>query len=631
MKNWTKIFTLISLIIVWILSTPTVRAEEPALVSILHALGFMNTVEVTVETFVPGTYNITLYAEFAGYHNSNELSWYPVNTSDYNLIFSGSEGNYGYVDPPISKQFVAKSKFGLSFLSGDGRRYYMETSRNPDGIKHAKVYINMDDPDMYLIGFENLYNQVSDRDYNDMVLSLELITPSVVSINGVNWLFYNATNNRAMIYLDGGYAYWTYVKVFPYLQDKKAGESLFIHTMIWNGFDVITNKDWFEYNGSETSVKDAAEWLLERYYKNVFLFGYSAGGVIVAYEIQKEYASTLFSAAVVASAPVNWDPRTAPIYQSADTASKDKVATCFIAGVNDTVTSPPIPDQMMVYYNNAIIHKEWHNWTDGHDVFSYTCYDHPGEDVITATLNWFNAAHPPNIPLKPSGSISGYTGTSYPYSTCTIDPNGDNVYYIFDWDDGSTTTIGPFNSGVNIIAYHTWATSGTYNITVKARDMYGNESPCSEQLTVTITSGGGGGGGCPTLFSWNGTGYAEEALLDIHASQDVTVDYTLEHLKPAGKLCMLSLRELDNYTSHIDYVKLYAVDAEGNWHECRLIIAIHSKFGPVTAQLSLDDNVRVDLAPSQSVELFFITSNDINNIQYFIFELNGYNVKALLT
>jgi len=77
-------------------------------------------------------------------------------------------------------------------------------------------------------------------------------------------------------------------------------------------------------------------------------------------------------------------------------------------------------------------------------------------------------------------------------------------------------------------------------------------------------------------------------------------------------------------------VKLYAVDADGNWHECNLILAQHSQLGQVTTTLLYDDDVRVDLAPEETTQLYFLLPKDIRNIQYFIFELNGYNRKALL-
>jgi len=162
---------------------------EPTLVIILNALGFTNIEESTTETFIPGIYRVKLYAEFAGYHAENELSWYEVGTTQYNLIFSGPEGNLGYVNPPIVKTFTINSQFGLSFNSL-GTRYFTETSKNPDGIKHAMIYRNLDNPNMYLIGFENTLGG-GDQDYNDMVISLEReyhdvtvisVTPSPTSV-----------------------------------------------------------------------------------------------------------------------------------------------------------------------------------------------------------------------------------------------------------------------------------------------------------------------------------------------------------------------------------------------------------------------------------------------------------------
>jgi hypothetical protein len=148
---------------------------EPALITILHTLGFTNIAGSTLETFSTGTYNITLYAEFSGYHLSNELSWYIVGTAEYNLLFSGPEGYFGYISPPIVKTFMADGEFGLSFLSPEAR-YFTETARNPDSTEHAMIFVNLDNPAMFLLGFENTLGG-GDRDYQDMVVSLELVTP----------------------------------------------------------------------------------------------------------------------------------------------------------------------------------------------------------------------------------------------------------------------------------------------------------------------------------------------------------------------------------------------------------------------------------------------------------------------
>jgi uncharacterized repeat protein (TIGR02543 family) len=153
------------------------QAAEPALPTILNYLGFTNVALTSVETFSAGTYNTTLYAEFAGWHDENELSYYELDDPNvFNVIFTGPEGGFGYIVPPINKSFTADYEFGLSMLS-PGHRYYTETSRNGDCLQHAKVYENLDDPGMYLIGFENQYGYTGDRDFNDLVLSLKPYEP----------------------------------------------------------------------------------------------------------------------------------------------------------------------------------------------------------------------------------------------------------------------------------------------------------------------------------------------------------------------------------------------------------------------------------------------------------------------
>jgi len=172
---------LVSVIVIMLLATCffalKVHAAEPSLVEILNTFGFTNIAESSVETFVSGTYNVTLYAEFAGYYDSNELSFYQVGSTVYELIFSGSEGGSGYIATPISKNITSPGEFGLSMYSPEGYRYFTENSFNPDGDVHSKVYLNLDDSEMYLIGFENMFNSSADKDFQDMVFSLEVVQP----------------------------------------------------------------------------------------------------------------------------------------------------------------------------------------------------------------------------------------------------------------------------------------------------------------------------------------------------------------------------------------------------------------------------------------------------------------------
>jgi len=180
-----------------------VRAsEEPSLVEVLHNLGFTNIVETDVETFPVGTYNITLYAEFADFYNENELSYYEVNTAAYTLIYAGPDGGYGYISPPLARTFTPLSQFGISLFTPEGHRYFTEQNRNPDGQNHSKVYRNLDDPNMFLVGIENLY-AAGDRDYQDMIFSLQpqhyldVVSPYSTP-SGEGW-YYNGTTAHASL------------------------------------------------------------------------------------------------------------------------------------------------------------------------------------------------------------------------------------------------------------------------------------------------------------------------------------------------------------------------------------------------------------------------------------------------
>jgi len=101
------------------------------------------------------------------------------------------------------------------------------------------------------------------------------------------------------------------------------------------------------------------------------------------------------------------------------------------------------------------------------------------------------ANNPPNTPSRPSGPTSGNPGISYTYTTSTTDPDGDDVYYWFDWGDGKNSGwVGPYSSGETGSASHSWDTPGTYYVKVKAKDTKDAESKFSESLEVRITSPG---------------------------------------------------------------------------------------------------------------------------------------------
>ncbi|UCF12916.1 MAG: PKD domain-containing protein [Thermoplasmatales archaeon] len=100
----------------------------------------------------------------------------------------------------------------------------------------------------------------------------------------------------------------------------------------------------------------------------------------------------------------------------------------------------------------------------------------------------FYQNNPPHIPEIPLGPISGSTGIEYNFTTSTIDPEGDEVYYKWDWGNGLISDwMGPYESGVSIKINYTWTQWGTYEIKVKSKDTYDSESNWSEPLIVNIT------------------------------------------------------------------------------------------------------------------------------------------------
>jgi len=105
--------------------------------------------------------------------------------------------------------------------------------------------------------------------------------------------------------------------------------------------------------------------------------------------------------------------------------------------------------------------------------------DERGPEASTALLN--------NPPARPTltGPANGDTGTTYTYTAVTTDPDGDQVFYCFDWGDGTDICTPLHDSGQQAQASHAWDNDGTYTITVKATDQHGAESPPAT-LTVSM-------------------------------------------------------------------------------------------------------------------------------------------------
>lgn len=102
------------------------------------------------------------------------------------------------------------------------------------------------------------------------------------------------------------------------------------------------------------------------------------------------------------------------------------------------------------------------------------------------TLQISEQSSPPEVPLKPTGPTNIEPGTAYTFSSSTIDPDGDTVYYLFEWGDGSYSSwLGPYESGQIVEENHSWTEKGRYSIRVKAMDIHGVQSDWSDALIVS--------------------------------------------------------------------------------------------------------------------------------------------------
>jgi len=115
--------------------------------------------------------------------------------------------------------------------------------------------------------------------------------------------------------------------------------------------------------------------------------------------------------------------------------------------------------------------------------------------VVDSSDNWVNTSEKivyinpdrsPNAPARPTGVSSGKIGMQYTYKTSTTDPDGDEVYYQWDWGGNISGWLGPFASGEIASVQHTWEVKGTYEIKVKAKDIQGLESSWSDPLPVSM-------------------------------------------------------------------------------------------------------------------------------------------------
>jgi len=127
--------------------------------------------------------------------------------------------------------------------------------------------------------------------------------------------------------------------------------------------------------------------------------------------------------------------------------------------------------------------------TNGNEQFLFI--DNDGDEMIDEDPGFpepfFWPNEKPEKPVKPTGTTSGKAGEQYTYTTSTTDPEGDDVYYMFDWGDGDFSDwLGPYASDESVSSSYTWSQQGDYQIRVKARDRCYLESEWADPLEISM-------------------------------------------------------------------------------------------------------------------------------------------------
>jgi hypothetical protein len=93
---------------------------------------------------------------------------------------------------------------------------------------------------------------------------------------------------------------------------------------------------------------------------------------------------------------------------------------------------------------------------------------------------------PPSPPTV-EGPVGGKPGKEYEFTATATDPEGLEIFYLFDWGDGTSSDwLGPYNSGESAVASHAWSEEGNYKIKVRAKDVNDSTGYWSDPYLLQI-------------------------------------------------------------------------------------------------------------------------------------------------
>ncbi len=173
--------------------------------------------------------------------------------------------------------------------------------------------------------------------------------------------------------------------------------------------------------------------------------------------------------------------------------------------------------------------------------------------------------------------------------------------------------------------YNIYPRENPYNVTMDA-----DHSLFAYFVEPGSTSGGDDT--CPTLFVWNGTGYVDYGVIDIHnpSGEDVVreVSIATEDLAVENGKAKIRLQEgwegLNFSESEIDQVRLYAINEDGKQKPCPLLSAEHSSLGDILEEIKASDDVKVQILLLETIDLTFKVSEDVQGFTFIIEGCNMY-------
>jgi len=205
---------------------------------------------------------------------------------------------------------------------------------------------------------------------------------------------------------------------------------------------------------------------------------------------------------------------------------------------------------------------DWETTDDdeGEHTVTFTITDsHGGVDSESVIIN-VSKNHPPNTPQVPKGEShigpddSDYA-KEYAYTASTGDPDGDDIWYWFEWGDGTNSGWkGPYKSGAACTVNHKWTKpTDDYKeceVKVKAKDVEDAESEFSEPLPVILDLDSDGDG-------W--TDYYEDTKYYTDPKDDDTDDDGVKDSEDMDPLCDLKI------VVRITRIKAIADLEKGEW------------------------------------------------------------------